>query len=603
MACSNMVCGTGGGYSGPKEGDPDNSAVLTATPAFGGVDVEWTYPEINPHAVAHTRLYRSTSGTDADPLLYKIVSGGYFFDRTTTATAIEYFYWIEIVSINGTVGERIGPASATARPTIQQMLEMLTGQIDSGVLAEALKGSIDQITLNRLGIDQEAIERAKNDDALGVSFNEVQAHSDETRALLQEETKARTTSDSAFVESVNTVYAEMETQSQTLTAAIQEEKQARTDADGAMAKQLDTVQARIDDDIASVQTQMKADIKKVGDTITDIGALYTAKVDVNGMVGGFGVYNDGKTVEAGFDVDRFWVGRSSQDKVKPFIIEGGETFIDDAVIRKLTFNKLRADDGSLAFSGGKLKAEHIDVANLRVREAASFSGDVFSDGFISGSRGWCILQSGYTEFNDATIRGNLEIKTLTVNGNSPYGAIKVDKYQNWGDVTVNSSTQYFTTGWGYDSVSEMPENGRVSLRGNARANVNIVGTVGGTKSTWGGAHNEWTTTRYSGTVTIRVRANILVQVDGVTVINKTGTIDTKTATGRYTYSMNFSGTVTGDGEYTYPAYRSSSSIRARTRIYIDVLVQDKGTTGLGYEPNTIEAGGTNIATGEVSRLG
>lgn len=49
-------------------------------------------------------------------------------------------------------------------------------------------------------------------------------------------------------------------------------------------------------------------------------AMYTAKVDVNGVVGGFGLYNDGQFVDALFDVDNFAVGKSTAS-IKPFIID------------------------------------------------------------------------------------------------------------------------------------------------------------------------------------------------------------------------------------------------------------------------------------------
>ena len=56
-SCTTGTCGVGG-WGGPLPGDPDNNSVLTATPAFGGIDVSWSYPGTNPQAVAHTVLYR-----------------------------------------------------------------------------------------------------------------------------------------------------------------------------------------------------------------------------------------------------------------------------------------------------------------------------------------------------------------------------------------------------------------------------------------------------------------------------------------------------------------------------------------------------------------
>jgi len=368
------VCGTGGGNF-PKPGDPDSNVILKATPAFGGIDVEWTYPAVNPHAVAHTILYRSTSDDVNSAVRHAIVSGNFFYDKTTTATLIRYYYWIQIVSVNGTYSEMIGPATAVARPTIEQLIEILTGQIDAGVLAQSLKTEIAKIQLNKLGIDQEMIERAKNDDALGVAFNEVSAHSDTTRALLQQEVLARTSANEAFVTTVNTLYATLGDELEKALAAVQVETDARVDSDNALSRQITTAQSQLGDNIASVQTNLQTTITKVGDRVTEIGALWNAKVDVNGLIGGFGVYNDGKTVEAGFDVDRFWVGRTT-NKRKPFIIENNEVFMDEAAINKLTFSKLRDESGSFVVKDGKVQAKYLVVETASIKDAAITSAKI-----------------------------------------------------------------------------------------------------------------------------------------------------------------------------------------------------------------------------------
>lgn len=397
---SEWVCGTGMGNF-PKPGDPDSNVILKATPAFGGIDIEWTYPGINPQAVAHTNLYRSTANNVNTAVRHAVVGGNFFYDKTTTATPIEYFYWIEIVSVNGTYSEKIGPASATARPTIQQMLELLTGEIDAGVLAQSLKESVEQIQLNKLGIDNEILERAKHDAALGAAYNEVEAYSADTRALLQQEVLARTTNDAAFVTSINTLYA---TIGDELKAAVQQETDARVTEDTALAKQITTAQTQMGEDLASVQTTLQTNIQSVNGKVTEIGALYTAQVDVNGMIGGFGVYNDGSFVEAGFDVDRFWVGRT-RNKVKPFIIENDEVFMDQAMVRSLTFTKLRADDGSVMVQNGKLKAQFLEL------DFAQVSGAIQSNNFIPGYSGWRIDKAGTWENNGVTPGRGRKVET------------------------------------------------------------------------------------------------------------------------------------------------------------------------------------------------
>lgn len=332
METIGYVCGTGS-WAGPKPGDPDNHSILTATPAFGGIDVTWTYPVTNPFAVAHTILYRASTNNFDNAVRHAIVNGNFFYDKITTANNHTYYYWIQFVSIHGTYGEVIGPASAMARPLIEDVIAGLTNKIDSGLLAQSLKDEIARIDYLEEGITKEANYRRDDFEALGNAINALHATVDDVAAIVAEEVQVRASETSS------------------------------------LAQHLTTVQSALGDDIASVQTNLETFITHANNELQSIGALYTVKVDVNGLVGGFGVYNDGTEVEAGFDVDRFWVGRTQANKRKPFIIENGEVFIDEAAINKLTFSKLRDESGSFIVKDGKIKADYITMGVAQIREA------------------------------------------------------------------------------------------------------------------------------------------------------------------------------------------------------------------------------------------
>lgn len=398
MICDDNSCGTGGGNI-PKPGDPNNNGVLSATPAFGGIDINWTFPTTNPFAVAYTTIYRALSSDFVGAiLLAPQVGGGFYYDPVDPG--IEYFYWITFVSINGTVGDVIGPVSAVARSSIDKTIQDLTGRIDSGVLAQELKEEIGGISTNADRIRQEVLDRLAAEQGISVTLLQTQEYADISMTAVIEETKQRKDADSAVVESINILYA----QAGGATAAIAEEARIRAEKDLALAQQIttvtttlqgnistvqselraeiavvdgrvtavstkvDTVENTLGSEIAQVQVQMETKIDTVNGKVTQIGALYTAKVNVNGLIGGFGVYNDGTEVQAGFDVDTFWVGRTNANKKKPFIIVGGEVFIDQAVINQLTFSKLRADDGSVIVENGKLKVQYLDADNIVARK-------------------------------------------------------------------------------------------------------------------------------------------------------------------------------------------------------------------------------------------
>lgn len=494
MTCSTDQCGVGS-WTGPKPGDPDNNVVLTATPVFGGIEVAWTMPATNPYAVAYTDIYRGSTGDFTSAIRLVSAGGSHYFDRLDPNSTATYYYWIKIVSVNGTEGDLIGPVSATANPVVDKIIEDLTGKIDSGVLAQALRTDIERITMNyqeltaeianRVAansqlaamlaqlqgtvdtsmtlISTEITQRQDGDSALVSQVNSVAAANASNLALIQSEQTARVSADSALGSRIDTVAAQTastaaaiiteqtaranadsalsssittvaatagsknKTYSQTAAptgtlvagdlwfdtannnkayrysgtawvatddtriastaAAVVTEQTARANADSALSAQITTAQSTLNNNIASVQTSLQTNINTVDNKVTSIGALYTAKVSVNGLVGGFGIYNDGTSVDAGFDVDTFWVGKTAANKKKPFIITGGVVYIDSAFISSLTASKITT--GALGSSSA-----------------------ISSSNYAAGAAGWNINGNGNAEFNDVTVRGALKSSSL-----------------------------------------------------------------------------------------------------------------------------------------------------------------------------------------------
>lgn len=327
MPCVDNVCGTGD-WSGPVPGDPSNNSILSATPANEGIIVSWTYPTIMPYAVLHTWLYRGTSSDFNLAVRQQIVAGSSYFDRIPQGEHREYFYWIILISVNGTQGDPIGPASAYPLSGILQTIKDLTGLIDDGVLSQALRAKLDQIVFLQNSLDAATLKHLNDNEALSNALAAVQSETGEAMTYIQNEIIRRQDADQALIDSTNSMAVGIAESA----AAIVEESFLRSSADSAIALQVTTVQTNLNGNIATVQTNLQTAINTTNDMVTSIGALYTAKVDVNGLIGGFGIYNDGTYVEAGFDVDRFWIGRTT-DKVKPFIVNNGTVYIANAVIQ------------------------------------------------------------------------------------------------------------------------------------------------------------------------------------------------------------------------------------------------------------------------------
>lgn len=226
--CSTAVCGTGG-WNGPLPGDPDNNSILTATAEFGGVQLSWTLPSTNAHAVAYTNIYRSIGDDFATAIPFTAVSGTGYFDFQAAKVIRQYFYWIQHVSVNGTVLDPIGPASATAMPQIDQVIAALTGRIESSALATTLRERIDVITDLENGLTQ-IDSRVTTENS--VFAQELTAlRSDLTGALAYIDSQQTISIDErqALVTSLNTQLAQF---GDGLYAAIQDEATTRADETG-----------------------------------------------------------------------------------------------------------------------------------------------------------------------------------------------------------------------------------------------------------------------------------------------------------------------------------------------------------------------------------
>ena len=375
-----ISCGTGG-WTPPTThiirdplADPNNDSVLSATPVFGGIDITWTLPSLNPQAVAYAVLYRGYTDEFNLAVPYQTVAGGHFYDKVEF-TGIEYFYWIKLVSVNGTAFSEIGPASAYPRALIPEVIAALSGQITHSVLAAALQASINRIP--GLGADllAEVQNRIASHDALGDAIQYANDAVDASFTLIHDEQTARVTANTALVQSLELTAAQVNTNA----AAIQIEQNLNVDRYHALANTVTNTEVILGTEYATTEQKIGAYINAVGNTITDIGALYTAKVGVNGLIGGFGIYNDGTEVAAGFDVDTFWIGRTATDKIIPFIVQDEEVFINKAVIPTLTADKIdtrglviRDTLGNPIFGAGyNLAAEMIEGLNPIVATAAS----------------------------------------------------------------------------------------------------------------------------------------------------------------------------------------------------------------------------------------
>jgi hypothetical protein len=265
------------------------------------------------------------------------------------------YYWIQFVSINGTVGDPIGPGAAMPRLAIDELIDQLTAKIDYNALSVDLKTTVDKADAYKLA-----------QDLTNGTLSGEQASIREALALVQQDV------DQAFV-------------------LISNEVTARQSAGQAFASAVTTLATSTEENFATLQQTFQTSID---DTNNVVNSLYTVKLTANDLVGGFGLYNDTETVEAGFDVDTFWVGRTQTDKKKPFIISGGEVFINQAVIKDASIalakidkatiqnlSALNADMGTLTAGKIEFKQQGSPTSYMTI-DAASQSLQVWNSGVL-----------------------------------------------------------------------------------------------------------------------------------------------------------------------------------------------------------------------------
>jgi len=338
-----LYCGTGSGYSSNviQPGDPSNPLGISATPVLGGIRIEWDYSASNPEAVAYTVLYRSAINDELLKTNLAVVTGNTYFDQITAAEENgaeaylpeTWYYWVEVHSVIGTRGELIGPAVATTIPTTTQMIQLLSGQINSSLLSSSLNSTINQITVTATDLVDEIDRRSSYEIATASLLSAV---SDENAAV---------------------------------TAVIASEATTRAAQYEAVATSVNTLQSSYNGQFSSIEVLQNTVAGEDGLT-----AQYSVKLDVDGNVAGFGLYSEAydATATSTFIVnaDRFAIthpGGSADNSIVPFIVDDGAVYINSAVIADATIVAAMITDGNI--TEGKIA--NASITNAKIKDKIS----------------------------------------------------------------------------------------------------------------------------------------------------------------------------------------------------------------------------------------
>ncbi|WP_239505947.1 phage tail tip fiber protein [Enterobacter hormaechei] len=169
--------------------------------------------------------------------------------------------------------------------------------------------------------------------------------------------------------------------------------------------------------------------------VDELGSRWQLQVSNNGNVTGIALAADEKTSVFTVMADRFSIistdSAKLSDRVYPFVVQGGKTYINSAVIASASINEAMINN--LAVSRAKIQDAAIDntkIANAAIRSAHIMDG-VIDSAKISqqiqssnwdGTNGWMINKNGTANFGNATIRGTIfansgVLNNVTINEN------------------------------------------------------------------------------------------------------------------------------------------------------------------------------------------
>ncbi|WP_321866767.1 host specificity protein J [Paraburkholderia tropica] len=352
-----------------KTGSPPSLVSLTATSQVFAIQLDWAFPS---DGTAGDTQYTDIWYSKSDDLTTATRLGTYPYPQATAnlmglAAGQTFFFWGRLVDTTGNIGpwypvSSTGGVAGQSSADADEILSYLAGQIGQTELAQDLLSQIELIpdlqqtvTDTAAAVTTETQARIDGDTALSERLDEVSAQvlipemagddgsyagSTEVYAGVWSEQSARAEADLALAQRIDTTTAQITSNNATLLAAVQTERTARIDADSALATQVTTVQAQADENSAAVQTVAQSYATLTG----DLSASYTIKTQITTggrtyIAGiGVGIDNSSGSVESQVLVtaDRFAVIASTTDSsttvTTPFVIQGGQVFISQALI-------------------------------------------------------------------------------------------------------------------------------------------------------------------------------------------------------------------------------------------------------------------------------
>lgn len=306
------------------------------------------------------------------------------------------------------------------------------------------------ITSNAAAISNEATTRANADSNLTSQVNAltstVNTNNSNQTAAINSEASTRASADSALGGRIDSLTTTVNNNYNTLSSNITTEQNARTSGDQTNANAITSLKSSISDAngnqlvTASSWNSLNTTVSTQGNTLNSqatsisqlqssvngntssiqtlqsvqngLTAQYMVKLDTNGYVSGFGLYNNGATSKFIVRTDTFAIvpvgAAAGQAGINPFMVDSGNVYINSAIIKNASITsamigsiaaeKIMAGTISAALS---LNAATINGGSLNINNKFLVDGNgnaTLTDGAITlSSAGY--LRGGQTDFN------------------------------------------------------------------------------------------------------------------------------------------------------------------------------------------------------------
>lgn len=229
-------------------------------------------------------------------------------------------------------------------------------------------------------------------------------------------------------------------------------------------------------------------------SINGIKAEYTIKLDVDGLVAGMGLINDGKTSAIGMNADYFYVGKPSNGK-KPFMVLttpqtiGGITYpagtwIDVALIANATIGTAHIADASITNAKIKeLDASKITTGVLNANRVRVGPTSTFDDGYNPATKARTFVAQPTVPYS---------VGDIWKNGSTTYicktqrvaGSFTASEWDKVGDVTSENTAANSNQLGGTPAATINTNISNADTKaGNAQTTANTANTTAGQAKT------------------------------------------------------------------------------------------------------------------------